>query len=53
MRVKSEFFREQATRLRVIAHSSKDKATRDDLIKVAIEYDTLADKAEKERPAAS
>ena len=47
MRVQSQFFREQATRLRRLAKSSKDKSIRDELIKVAIEYDRLAEKDEK------
>ena len=49
MRVTPEYFRDQASRLRTIAKASKDKATRDDLLRVAIEYDRLADEAEKNR----
>ena len=48
MKVRPEFLRAQAIRMRDIAKGSRDKAVRDELITVAIEYDKLADKAEKE-----
>lgn len=40
-------FREQARRQRTIAQGTKDKSTRDELIRVAIEYDKPAGEAEK------
>lgn len=45
MRISAEFFRKQAIRLRSLAKRA-DHDLRDDLIKIATEYDRLAEGAE-------